>query len=208
MNNMWHPIMRKAIAKAALALFSLGPSTAALAQTPALTPDPNAWRPVVYADLQLPGPDTKPFAAIWADRISANNAAYKAMGDTRYVVANAPVTESHFVIRSPIKTVVLSVLNTATGCKIIGADAPGNATLKRCPMRLAIYQSGNSTISDAGNGCFVEYGPAPANVSIDTQRNAAYAAYDFSARTIRTGVFLGRKAIDECVLKVPLTSTN
>ena len=172
----------------------------ALAQSAA----PNEWRTVSYADLQLPGPTTKSFAALWADEITRNNAAYRKKGDHRFLVGNAPATESHFVIRSPVKTVVLSVLNTATACRHIATDGVGRATLKRCPMRLVIYQTNRSAILNAGMGCFIEYAALESGESRDPARNASYAAYDKDTRTIRTGLFFAGQAADDCITRIPL----
>lgn len=165
---------------------------------------PVEWRSVAYADLQLPGPTVTSFAAIWADEITRNNAAYRKKGDRRFLVGHAPATESHFVIRSPIKIVVLSVLNTATACRPIATDGVGRATLKRCPMRLAIYQSGRSSILKAEMGCFIEYAVMEAGASRNPARNASYAAYDKATRTIRTGLFFAGQLVDECIARIPL----
>jgi hypothetical protein len=165
---------------------------------------PNEWRSVSYADLQLPGPTTTSFAALWADEITRNNAAYRKRGDRRFLAGNAPATESHFVIRSPVKTVVLSVLNTATACGHIATDGVGRATLKRCPMRLAVYQANRSAILNAGTGCFIEYAALETGSSRDPARNASYAAYDKDTRTIRTGLFFAGQPADDCITRIPL----
>lgn len=172
--------------------------------TSAQSATPDEWRSVAYADLQLPGPAVTSFAAIWADEITRNNNAYRKKGDRRFLVGNAPVTESHFVIRSPIKTVVLSVLNTATACRPIATDGVGRATLKRCPMRLAIYQSSRSSILNAEMGCFIEYAAMESGASRDPARNASYATYDKVNRTIRTGLFFAGQLVDECIARIPL----
>jgi hypothetical protein len=178
----------------------------ALAQTQAQTPppatqSPKSWRPVAYADLQLPSAATQSFADIWADAIAANNAAYLKRGDARFQVGNAPVTESHAVVRSPSRTAVVSVLNTATGCKTIASDASGHATLKRCPMRVAAFGGARNLVGDAGEGCFIEYAP-PANASLDPSRNVAVSSYDPASRTIRVGVVFARKIVDDCQINV------
>jgi len=167
-----------------------------------LTPNPNEWRSVVYSDLQLPGPAERTYVSLWADLIATNNAAYKAAGDIRYAAGNAPATESHFVVRSPEKVVVLSVLNTATNCSVIRSDELGKTTLKRCPMRLAVFRGDELAVSDAGNGCFLEF--AQGQFTPDPARSASYAAYDVDNRTIRTGVIFAKDAIDECVQKIPI----
>lgn len=169
-----------------------------------MTADPNKWRPVVYADLQLPNEQALPYASLWADELKKNNDAYAARGDKRWIVANAPAAESHVVIRSPERTVVLSVLHTITACKPIRSDKPASATLKSCPMRVAIYRDGKSSVSDAGRGCFIEYGARPDGVAPDMVRNAALVAYDIENRTIRAGVVFAGDAADECQFRVPI----
>lgn len=184
------------------ALAALTTAPCALAQT--MTPDPNAWRAVTYADLQLPNTEGIPYASLWADDIKRNNDAYAAKGDTRWAAANAPAAESHIVVRSPNKTVVLSVLHTLSGCSPIRNDPLTNTTLKRCPMRLAIYQNGKSTVADAGTGCFIEYGVPPKGAKPDLVRNAAMGAYDVQAKTIRAGIVFQGEIAKECQFRVPI----
>lgn len=183
-----------------LAVFAIAPP--ASAQT--LTLEPNAWRAVSYADLQLPNTNGAPYASLWADLVKQNNDAYAAKGDTRWAVANAPATESHIVVRSPTKTVVLSVLHTLTGCSPLRSDPATNTTLKRCPMRLAIYQNGRSTVADAGSGCFIEYGTPPQGGTPDLARNAAMGAYDVQEKTIRAGIVFQGAIAPECQFRVPV----
>ena len=72
--------------------------------------------------------------------IDRNNRRYAAAGDSRYAVGNAPAREAHFVVRGGDKIAMLSVLNIATACKTIAADAATNINVKMCPMRLAFWQ--------------------------------------------------------------------
>lgn len=178
------------------ALLSSSPGPAQL-----LSAEPGKWRPVVYADLQIPGEAALPYASLWADELRRNNDAYKAKGDLRWSVANAPAAESHVVIRSPERVVVLSVLHTLTACAVLRRDA-GLAALKSCPMRLAIYENGQSHIADAGKGCFVEYATRPDKSAPDMVRNAALVAYDVENRTIRAGIVFQGKAAEECQFRV------
>ena len=180
------------------ALFSSPPGLAQLPST-----EPGKWRPVVYADLQLPGETALPFASLWADELRRNNDAYKAKGDRRFLVANAPAAESHVVIRSPERVVVLSVLHTVTACTTLRRDV-SHATLKSCPMRLAIYENGQSRVADAGRGCFIEYAASQGGSAPDMVRNAALAAYDIENRTIRAGIVFQGQAADECQFRVPI----
>lgn len=180
------------------ALFSSLPGLAQLPST-----EPGKWRPVVYADLQLPGETALPYASLWADELRRNNDAYKARGDRRFLVANAPAAESHVVIRSPERVVVLSVLHTVTACTTLRRDV-AHATLKSCPMRLAIYENGQSRVADAGRGCFIEYAASQGDAAPDMVRNAALAAYDVESRTIRAGIVFQGQAADECQFRVPI----
>jgi hypothetical protein len=61
----------------------IGLPVRAAAQELALTPNPDNWRPVVYRDLQIPGPLDAPFTGLWADMIDQNNRRYTSAGDTR-----------------------------------------------------------------------------------------------------------------------------
>jgi hypothetical protein len=90
--------MRKLLSPFGLAATILF-SAPALAQEAPLTPKPDKWRPVVYRDLQIPGPLDAPFTGIWADMIDRNNRRYAAAGDRRYAVGNAPAREAHIVGR-------------------------------------------------------------------------------------------------------------
>ena len=186
----------------ALLLSAVAPAALAQTSSTAAT-SPKSWRPVAYADLQLPSATTQSFADIWADAIAANNAAYLKRGDARFQAGNAPATESHVVVRSRSRTAVVSVLNTASGCKTIAHDAPGHATLKRCPMRVATFDGVRNLVGDAGEGCFIEYAP-PSNTSLDPSRNVSVSSYDPTSRTIRVGVVFAKKIVDDCQINVPV----
>jgi hypothetical protein len=173
-----------------------------VAQAQATSHDPKRWRPVVYADLQLPNETTLPYASLWADELKRNNDAYRAKGDRRWLVANAPASESHVVIRSPERVIALSVLHTLTACRALRTDTVTRATLKSCPMRLVVYQGGTSSVSDAGRGCFIEYGVRTDGGEPDMVRNASLTSYDTASRTIRAGVVFAGQAVDECQFHV------
>lgn len=163
------------------------------------TPDPGAWRPVSYSDLTKPSPATATFADIWKDEIYANNKAYRETGDFRFAGGNAPATEAHFVIWSPTKSVVLSILNTATRCTSKHADA--SVRIKLCPMRLVIYEGIRARVLDADRGCFLELDRSAGQ---GTAIAAAYAAYDVPSRTVKTGLLIKGQAVDGCSHGIPL----
>jgi hypothetical protein len=176
-------------------------ATGAYAQS--LTPDPGAWRPMTYADLQKPSAQTATYLDIWKDAIEANNHAYKARGDQRFSDTNAPATEAHFVIWSSTKSVVLSILNTVTGCTLKELRAAAGATVKLCPMRIAIYEGLQVRTLDGGRGCFLELAPAVPGSNGDAPA-ASYASYDIATKTVKTGLIIDHQAVDGCSQNIPL----
>lgn len=157
-----------------------------------------------YADLQQATVDTATYADIWKDAIEDNNRAYLARGDTRYASTNAPATEAHFVIWSARKSVVLSILNTATGCTLKEVQASARATIKLCPLRIAIYEGIQVRTLDGGSACFLELAPAAAGAPVDLARTVAYAAYDVATKTVKTGLVIDHQAVDGCSNNIPL----
>jgi hypothetical protein len=170
-----------------------------LAQT--LTPDPGAWRPFAYSDLQRPTPRNATYADIWKDQLDANNEAYRARGDRRFVDGNAPATAAHFVIWSEQRSVVLTVLNTALGCSPKLRDAKAQVLVKLCPMRIAIYNGIRVETLDAGRGCYLE---PEANSTINPSVAAAYGAYDVGARRLKLGMVVNHRVVDGCSFNIPL----
>lgn len=168
------------------------------------TPDPAAWRPMSYADLQRPNPATATYADIWKDAIDRNNRAYADRGDHRFAEVNAPVTEAHFVIWSARKSVVLSVLDTVTGCTLKVVRAAAHATIRMCPMRLAIYEGALVRTMDGGLGCYLELGRTAAGEVADPDRAAAYASYEPATRTVHTGFVVDHEAVEGCSRNIPL----
>jgi len=198
--------MRKLLTRFGLATTILF-AAPSLAQEPPLTPNPDKWRPVVYRDLQIPGPLDAPFTGVWADMIERNNRRYTAAGDSRYAVGNAPAREAHFVVRGGDKVAMLSVLNIATACKMIVADAATNIIVKLCPMRLAFWQgprgSAKGSIHQA-RACYLEPGAQPGNFTPDPSYAVSYASYDVATKSIKLGVILAHKAVEKCSQTVPL----
>lgn len=168
-----------------------------------LTPDPGSWRPLVHADLQRPSSATATFAELWRDAIEENNRTYRAQGDLRYGDTNAPVIEAHFVIWSPQKSVVLSVLDTATGCTLHQTHPLANARVKFCPMRIAFYEGIRRRTLDGGHACFLELLSPKVGIA-DAAHATSLAAYDVATKTIRLGLLIGRQPVDGCSRSVPL----
>lgn len=175
------------------------------AHTQSLTLDPGSWRPMSYANLQNSSPGTATYRDIWKDAIDINNRAYQARGDQRFNDGNAPATEAHFVIWSPKKSVVLSILNTVTGCTLKELRAAAGATVKLCPLRIAIYEGIQVRTLDGGYACFLELAAAVAGGSSDVQA-ASYASYDVATKTVKTGLIIDHQPVDGCSQNIALNS--
>ena len=175
----------------------------AAAHAQSLTPDPAAWRPMSYANLQTPAPQIATYLDIWKDAIDANNRAYKARGDQRFSGGNAPATEAHFVIWSSTKSVVLSILNTVTGCTLKELRAAAGATVRLCPLRIAVYEGLQVRILNGGRACFLELAPPVDGASV-TPQAASYASYDVATKTVKTGLIIDHQAIDGCSQNIAL----
>ncbi|PZN94141.1 MAG: hypothetical protein DCF30_20785 [Hyphomicrobiales bacterium] len=146
-----------------------------------------------------PSSSNATFADIWKDEIEANNKAYREAGDFRFASGNAPAAEAHFVIWSPAKSVVLSILNAATRCTSKQADA--GVRVKLCPMRLVIYEGIRTRVLNADRGCFLEL---DASAGQSTAIATAYAAYDVPSRTVKTGLVVAGQAVDGCSHAIPV----
>ena len=169
-----------------------------------LTPDPSAWRPVSYADLQKPRPASATYADIWKDAIEANNRHYRDQGDLRFAEGNAPAIEAHFVIWSQTKSVVLSILNTAASCTQKEIRGPSRAIIKLCPMRIAIYEGIRVRTMNGGKACFLELTPGPAGAAADADLAASYVSYDTASKTMRIGLVIDHQAVEGCSQNIPL----
>lgn len=190
----------RAVAKIAAVLIALAIAPSARAQEP--TPDPSRWRAVSYADLQHPTAENATYTDIWKDAIEANNHAYRARGDRRFDGANAPAVEAHFVIWSARRSVVLSVLDTATACRSKDASGFAGVTLKLCPLRIAIYDGVLVRTLDGGRACFLEN--APQSFRGDPGGVATYVSYDVKSKAVKTGTVVGHQAVADCSLTIPL----
>lgn len=166
----------------------------------ALTPDPAAWRAMPHADLQHPTASTATYFDIWKDAIDANNRSYSARGDSRFANGNAPAVEAHFVVWSSRRSVVLTILNTATRCSDKQTLREAAMVVRLCPMRLAIYEGIQVRVMDAGRACFLE---SVSGAAADTQATS-YSSYDVATRTLRTGAIVNHGVVQGCSFDIPL----
>jgi hypothetical protein len=169
-------------------------STTAMAQGAPLSDD---WRPMVYSNLgESPlMPDAVPYAELWREEISANDKAYSDQGDTQYAGGHAPATEAHFVVRSSQRVAVLTMLDTATGCTKKKTDASANASVKFCPLKIAIYEGGVVTTTAGRKGCFLELN---APFSTDPSNSTGYATYDIASRSFKIGMIVNHEPVSGC----------
>jgi hypothetical protein len=178
----------------------LGLASASDAQE--LTSNPGAWRPLVHADLKAERPDNLTYIDIWKDAIAANNQAHDAKGAPLPVGENAPASEAHVVVRSPRSTFVLTTLDTELACKSAPFPKSAGVTIKLCPTRLVVFEGAMSSKKEMTPSCYLE---VDSTMSPDPSANASYAAYDSSATTIKIGLIVDHKPIDECARFIPIS---
>jgi hypothetical protein len=188
---------RRVLPAAALCLL------AAPVQAQELTPHPENWRPILYRDLQVPGPQDRIYADLWADVIQSNNRRYLAAGDRRFLLGNAPVREAHALVRGGDKAALLSILDTATHCVAVARDLSSDLSVKMCPMRLAVWNGTTTTLREA-KGCYLEPGAGARITMANSPYAASYISYDVVTKSIRLGVILGRRVVEQCSQTVPL----
>ena len=135
--------------------------------------------------------------------IQSNNRRYLAAGDRRYAVGNAPVREAHVVVRGGDTGALLSILDTATDCAAVAKDPGGEVFVKMCPMRLALWNGAQATIRVA-KGCYLEPSAKERSFSPDPSYAASYASYDVATKSIRLGVILAHRVVEQCSQTVPL----
>ena len=161
------------------AMALIGTIFAGSAQSQTLLSDPKFWRPMSIIDLRLVGPQQAPHATIWADLIAKNNALARGPVSQKPApvsLGNATATVASVTVRSPDVTVILGVLYAPRLCEPL----PSGGGTFRCPMRLARFEHGRSTIRE-GTACFAAGKQGEANP-------VAFASYDPGARMIRLGV--------------------
>ena len=150
---------------------------------------------MIVTDLRLTGPANQAYAQLWSDLITKNNDIAGRASLQRRLVGNAPVKEAHVVVRNATTVATLSILGTPAQCQ----PHEKHATIRVCPLRLAVHRNGASTLREA-TGCFIE-----ADASVGT---GLFASYDVEAKAIRLGALLAHQAIDGCSRTVPVSETR
>lgn len=192
--------MRELVAFPLRVVLTLGFIPCSAAQE--LTSNPGAWRPLIHSDLRTELPDNLTYFDIWKDAIVANNQAHDAKGAARAAGENAPASDAHIVVRSPLRTIVLTTLDTELACKSGPFPGSPGVTIKLCPTRLVIFEGVLSTKKELSPSCYLEIDSA---MSPDPDADGSYAAYDVANRTIKTGLVVDHKVIDECARFVPIS---
>jgi hypothetical protein len=166
------------------------------------TTNPGVWRPLVYADLKAENPDNLTYIDIWKDALSANNRAYDAKGAALPPNENAPASDAHVVIRGPQRTVVLTTLDTEAGCKPADFVKAVGFSVKLCPTRLVIFEGPISKTKDLPASCYLE---PKSTAAFDPSAAGSYVAYDTITKTIKLGVVVNHRPIDECSRYIPIS---
>lgn len=160
--------------------------------------DPQAWRPIIYADMSTVTPENAAYAELWAQDLAANDKSYGP--SAAQPGGHAPATESHMVVRGTDKVAVVSILNTATGCTSKHFDASANVSVKLCPLKIAIYAGNQVTVTSGRKGCILE----TVDPTKSLQAGGTFVAYDPKARAFRLGTLINHEPVAGCSANIPL----
>jgi hypothetical protein len=144
--------------------------------------------------------DNLTYIDVWKDALVANNKAYEAKGAAPGEGRNAPASEAHVVVRGPTRTIVLTTLDTDGGCKPAEFPSPSGVAIKMCPTRLVAFEGAIANTSELPASCYLETAP---NSSPGPDEAASYAAYDTVTKTIKIGLIVNHRAIDQCARFIP-----
>jgi hypothetical protein len=134
------------------------------------------------------------------DALVANNKAFEAKGSTLVGGRNAPASDAHVVVRGSARTIVLTTLDTESGCEPAEFSYPADVTIKICPTRLVVFEGAVANTTELPANCYLESEPKSSAAPNDA---ASYAAYDTITKTIKIGLIVNHRAIDECVRFIP-----
>ena len=164
------------------------------------------WQPFAYSDLQGLQLEQPQYKQAWLDLITANNLYYRDHKDTKYSFNNAPSTEAHFYVtaEAEVRTLLVTVINSAEACKTLAQDPVSKTTLKACPLRLVMQDHTAHSLNEGGIACFVEYGAASNTTPSDISRNAMYGTYDRSTNAVRLTAKFANTLIDQCAVNIIL----
>lgn len=181
-------------------LVSLVCAVASALRAQELTSNPGAWRPLVHADLETELPDNLTYIDVWKDALVANNKAHEAKGEALVGGRNAPARDAHVVVRSSTRTMVLTTLDTDGGCQSAKFSYPSDVMIQMCPTRLVVFEGAIANAIELPASCYLEGDPKS---SPGPDGAASYAAYDAITKTIKIGLIVNHRAIDECARFVP-----
>ncbi len=177
---------RPILAAASLVFAYVGGTFGALADQPV---------PMTFQNLQVPSQDTANTASVWSDKITANNALFV---DNPSMAPkpgrNAPfITESAF-FQAGSRQVLVSVGSSLGSCD---SDNSGTKTYGMCAVRLAVVANGRTTVSDAGQACFVY--PTEAD-----KGDASFATLGPDGNSVHLTAVVAGAPVPDCDLTLPL----
>jgi hypothetical protein len=190
-------------------LLLAGFMAAALGAPPAVTA-PTGWTPLILAGgITVNQAIPEILVKTWAQEIAANDRHYRddlgmnERADPRlFRRGHAPTTFLYREFRSPSRSVLVSLLETALGCdpdKILPADA--NYDL--CPTKVTVTEGGRSRTAVLPQACFYDADEDP-DYSTQPKPNGTFVRIDEAARTVHFAVWERGLAVPACVKQIGL----
>ena len=161
---------------------------------------PNDWLPATSTDFAIKTADNAPYFDVWRQEIGRNNEAARAHGVLIAPGLQAPLAEAHWSIRSDPTTAAVTILNFDCDPTPVYADA--ELAILKCPTRTVLWTGPLRAIRNQPKTCLVQSraasAPAAGPTSFAAAKSGAFMSYDVASASIKVGVIVDHRVLDEC----------
>lgn len=162
--------------------------------------NPADWLPTTSTDFAVETADNAPYFDIWRQEIGRNNEAARAHGVLIPPGLQAPLAEAHWSIRSDPTIAAVTIVNFDCDPTPVYADA--ELAILKCPTRTVLWTGPLRAIRNQPKTCLVQSraasAPAAGPASFAAARSGAFMSYDVASTSIKVGVIVDHRVLDEC----------
>jgi hypothetical protein len=162
--------------------------------------NPADWLPATSTDFAVETADNAPYFDIWREEIGRNNEAARAHGVLIAPGLQAPLAEAHWSIRSDPTIAAVTIVNFDCDPTPVYADA--ELAILKCPTRTVLWTGPLRAIRNQPKTCLVQSraasAPAAGPTSFAAAKSGAFMSYDVASSSIKVGVIVDHKVLDEC----------
>jgi hypothetical protein len=162
--------------------------------------NPADWLPATSTDFAVETVDNAPYFDIWRQEIGRNNEAARTHGVLIAPGLQAPLAEGHWSIRSD--PTIAAVTTIRFDCDPTPVYANAELEVLKCATRTVLWTGPLRDIRDQPKSCFLQFraasAPAAGPASFATAESGAFMSYDVASSSIKVGVIVDHKVLDEC----------